>query len=270
MKSVTTRVGGGWYFGLAVAVLSLSSVLAAAERKPNIRMTKSSADPTAATVDLFPAMDSGQIDARIIMQSSKQATVLLENKTDKPLNVRLPDAFVGVLAQAVGGGNPFGGGAGGVGGGQQAGGFGGNQFGGAGGAGGGALFNIPPQRVGEIRLAGVCLEHGKDEPRPTTKYVIKPLETFSNDPALREMLKLHAENKIDQRVAQAAAWHIASKMSWEQLAAKQVKRIGQVPQPYFSPQELRAAVQLVSAAKTAAEKTAPAGSASSGATAAAR
>jgi hypothetical protein len=106
-----------------------------------------------------------------------------------------------------------------------------------------------------LHARGVCLEHGKEEPRPSVKYEIKPVEAFSKDPALYEMLKLFGDKKINQRVAQVAAWHIASKMSWEQLAAKQLKRIGQEPQPYFSQQELRAAMQLVEAAKTiAAEK----------------
>src|SRR5205823_5736085 len=83
-----------------------------------------------------------------------------------PLNVRLPDAFVAVLAQQGGGRDPFGGGQGGTGGqgGQQSGGMGGGQQGGQGGGGQG-FFNIPAQRVGELHVAGVCLEHGKEEPR---------------------------------------------------------------------------------------------------------
>jgi hypothetical protein len=98
------------------------------------------------------------------------------------------------------------------------------------------------------------MEHGKEEPRPSVKYVIKPVEAFSKDPVVYQTLKLFAEKKINQRVAQAAAWHVSSKLTWEQLAAKEIKRIGQVPQPYFSPQELRAAMQLVEAAKIEAEK----------------
>jgi hypothetical protein len=245
-----------WQVWAVVACLAPSFALAA-DRKPNIRITKPSVDRSAEVVDLFPAIEAGKIDAKLIMISSKQATVLIENKTKQPLNVRLPDAFVGVLAQAGGVNDPFGGG--GQGGGQQAGGMGGGGFGG----GQGGFGNVPAERVGEIRLAAVCLEHGKDEPRPSIKYDLKPVEAFSKDPALHAMLKLFGEKKINQRVAQAAAWHLASKMSWEELSAKQIKRIGQGPQPYFSPQELRAAWQLVEAAKTAAEKR-PADSSKSG------
>jgi hypothetical protein len=222
--------------------------LLAADRKPNIRITKPSMDPSAESLDLFPAMDAGKVEVKLIFSSSKQATVLVENKTKQPINVRLPDAFVGVLAQAQN--DPFGGNNQN---GQNQVGGGGGQFGGQQGGQQG-FFNIPAERVGEVRLAAVCLEHGKDEPRPAVKYVIKPVEAFSKDPALYQMLKLFGAKKINQRVAQAAAWHISSKMSWEQLAAKDVKRIGQPPQPYFSQQELRAAMQLVDAAKSEAEK----------------
>jgi len=231
-----------------VACLATSFALGA-DRKPNIRISeKSPVDPAAESLELFPAMESGKVDVKLILMNSKQATVLIENKTNQSINVRLPEAFVGVLAQA---GDPFGGG-GGQQGGQQQGGFGGQQGGGGGQQGG--FFNIPAERVGEVRVPGVCLEHGKDEPRPSTKYELKPVEAFSKDPALYQMLKLFGEKKINQRVAQAAAWHISSKLTWEQLAAKQIKRIGQSPTPYFSQQELRAAMQLVEVAKSEAEK----------------
>ena len=231
----------------AVVICLASSFAWAADRKPNIRITgKSSMDPSAESMELFSAMEAGKVGVRLIAMNSKQATVLIENKTKQSINVRLPEAFVGVLAQ---GGDPFGGG------GQQGGGQNQQQgFGGQQGGGGGAAFNIPAERVGEVRVAGVCLEHGKDEPRPSVKYELKPVEAFSKDPALYHMLKLFGEKKINQRVAQAAAWHISSKMSWDQLAAKQLKRLGQGPQPYFSRQELRAAMQLVEAAKTEAAK----------------
>jgi hypothetical protein len=238
-----------WQVWAVVACLAPSFVWAA-DRKPNIRITKASADPNAETMELFPAMEAGKLDVKLILMNSKQATVLIENKTKQGINVRLPEAFVGVLAQAN---DPFGAGGGNQGGQNQQFGGGGGQFGGGGGQQGG-FFNIPAERVGEVRVAGVCLEHGKEEPRPAIKYELKPVEAFSKDPVLYQMLKLFGEKKINQRVAQAAAWHISSKMSWEELAAKQIKRLAGPPQPYFSEQELRAAFQLTAAAKTAAEE----------------
>ncbi len=237
-----------WQVWMVVACLAPSFAWAA-DRKPNIRITKASADPNAETMELFPAIEAGKVDVKLIVMNSKQATVLIENKTKQGINVRLPDAFVGVLAQ-----DPFGGGGQQGGGQNQQFGGGGGGFGGQGGGQQGGFFNIPAERVGEVRVAGVCLEHGKDEPRPAIKYELKPVEAFSKDPVLYQMLKLFGEKKINQRVAQAAAWHISSKMSWEELAAKQIKRLAGPPQPYFSQQELRAAFQLTAAAKTAAEE----------------
>jgi hypothetical protein len=250
-----------WCVVAAVAVVVVPALWGAEGKKPTIRITKPSADPNAESLELFAGMEAGKVGAEIILKDSKEATIFVENKTNKPLNVRLPDAFVAVLAQQGGGGRGGGGqGGGGGGGGQQSGGFGGGGGGGGfgggggGGQGGGGFFNLPPERVGAIKLAGVCLEHGKAEPRPNVKYVVKPVEAFSTDPALREMLKLFGQQKINQRVAQVAAWHIASKMSWQELAAKQVRHIGRAPTAYFTQQEIAAAMRLVDVAKAEAAK----------------
>ena len=233
----------------ALAIFLTPALLFAAERKkPLIKLTKPSYDPDAESVELFAGIESGKIKVQVILKNSKKATVLIHNITKKPLNVKLPDAFVAVLAQGpFGGGDDFGGGGGGQN--QQ---FGGGQFGGGGQQGGG-FFNVPAERVGAVKVAGVCLEHGKKEPRPSVKYVIKPVEVFSKDPVLKEMLTLFSQNRINQRVAQAAAWHIASKMSWQQLAAKRIKRLGQSDRPYFNQRELFYAVRLVNAAKAAVQ-----------------
>ena len=144
-------------------------------------------------------------------------------------------------------------GGGGQGGGQQQqGGFGGQQAAAAASKAGSSTF--PAERVGEVRVPGVCLEHGKDEPRPSIKYELKPVEAFSKDPALYQMLKLFGEKKINQRVAQAAAWHISSKMSWDSWRPSRSSGSASRRQPYFSQQELRAAMQLVEVAKTEAEQ----------------
>ena len=92
----------------------------------------------------------------MILKNSKQGNVLIENKTDQPLTVKLPDAVVGVhvLKQGglgmgmsapgggAGGGMQTGQGSGGQssGGGMQGGGGGGMQ----GGGGGMGMFSIPP------------------------------------------------------------------------------------------------------------------------------
>jgi hypothetical protein len=187
--------------------------------------------------------------------------VIFKNKTKQPLRVQLPEAFAAspVLAQAgmVGGGGTTataggGGGAQSVGGGMSG-------FGGPGGVGaGGGFFNVPAEKVGRISVPLVCLEHGKKEPRAAIPYRIKPIEQFSSDPVLAALLTEFGKGKSDQRAVQAAAWHIADRMSWRELSAKQIERLSGPNEPYFSAAEIRRATDLASIARhAAAEQTQP-------------
>ena len=89
------------------------------------------------SVELFAAMEAGDIEVRYIPRDAREANVMIRNNTDRPLRIEMPEAFAGVpvLAQFGGGG--------GFGGGQQGGGFGGGgnqgQGGGFGGGGGGGF-----------------------------------------------------------------------------------------------------------------------------------
>ena len=82
----------------------------------------------AETVEMFSAIDQGQLEVKLIPKDSTLCNVLIENKTDKPLTVRLPDAFAGVPVMAQMGG--LGGLGGDMGGGR------GSSYGGGGGGGG--------------------------------------------------------------------------------------------------------------------------------------
>ncbi len=116
-------------------------------------------------------MKSGEIAVKFIAHNSCEGQLLITNKADQPLSVKLPDAFaaVPVLAQAVNApagnnGNHksynnnnnnnqnqgLGGGGGGIGGGGY--------------GGGGGAFDVPPEKTAKIKLETVCLEHGKKEP----------------------------------------------------------------------------------------------------------
>jgi hypothetical protein len=93
-------------------------------------------DPAAAEVELFDGIETGKLEVRVVPKNSFGGNVLIENKTDKPLTVKLPKAVIAVpkhLAQFGGGGM---GGMGGMGGGGM-GGMGGMGGGGMGGMGGG-------------------------------------------------------------------------------------------------------------------------------------
>ncbi len=205
-------------------------------------------NPQDETVDLFEAMEAGQIAVRFIPKDSTQGRVFIKNNSGKPLNVRLPEAFgaTQVLAQMGMGGMGMGGMGGGGGGGQGMG-------GGMGGGGGGGMFNVPAEKEGNFKVPCVCLEHGKAEPRAQMTYTIKPIQSFTTKPGVAEMLKDLGNYKIEQRAAQVAAWHLNNGMTWEQLAGKRIERGDGTSYSYFTPQELQAGMQIVEQALTAAE-----------------
>src|SRR5690348_15391418 len=50
-------------------------------------------NPADETVELFEAIEAGQIAVKLIPKDSTQGRVIIQNKTKKPLNVKLPEAF---------------------------------------------------------------------------------------------------------------------------------------------------------------------------------
>jgi len=140
-------------------------------------------------------------------------------------------------------------------------------MGGMGGMGnmGGGMFSVPPEKTKVVKVATVCLEYGKDEPSPRLPYRLVRLDTVSEDPALALIMTAMGRGEIPQRVAQAAAWHLASGRSWQQLAAEKIDHPGGVPDTrFFSLGELLAARRVVaiaaeqtSGSTAAAARTAP-------------
>jgi hypothetical protein len=204
-------------------------------------------------VDLFDAMKSGDIEVKFIAKNSRDGQLLVKNTTDQPLTVKLPEAFaaVPVLAQAAAGGGRTTGssrssnsknnnqnqGLGGGGGGYGGGGIGG-------GIGGGGAFDVAPEKVAKIKLETVCLEHGKKEPTAIVPYEIRPIETFTSDPQVQELCKLLGTGQLNQRAAQAAAWHLANHMTWEQLIDKKIHHLLGGDEIYFTADDIRAAMQI--------------------------
>ena len=223
--------------------------------------SSSSASNQAATAqvpqDVLAAEEAGLVEVKFIANDSRSAQVMVTNRSDRPLSLRLPDGFAGVpvlaqmgqqggggfgaggiggVSQSVGGGGM--GGMGGMGGGMGGGGMGGGM--------GGGPFSLPPERTRTIRVPTVCLEHGKRDPSPRVAYRMTALETFSSDPRLQEVMTALARGAISQQVAQAATWHVSSGLTWEQLAAEVIDMAGGVPDvPYFAPAELVAARRFV-------------------------
>ena len=239
-----------WLFGAAILLVPALAMAAGPRAK---------AAPLAQdSVEFFAAMEKGQIDVKVFPKDSTQCRILVANKTDKPLSVKLPDAFgaVPVLGQAAAGAAAGGGGAR-AGGSNQDQSMGGGMMGGGGMGGGGmggGMFNIAPEKVGQIKGSTVCLDHGKREPRPNVPYQLKPIEQVTDKPAVQELCRMVARGLLPQRAAQVAAWHLNNNMTWEQLAAKQWHFANGTTAPYFSPQELQTGMQAVAVANRLVEQ----------------
>lgn len=251
---------------LAVIAPSIHQTRAAGTDAASLA-TSNSVEPLA--VEFFDAVKAGQLDAKFIAKSDREARLLITNKAGQPLSVRLPEAFVGVpvLAQFGGGrggggfggrgGGGFGGGrtgGGGFGGGQQSvgGGFGGGGFGGVGG--GGGFFSVPPEQTVKLEMPVLCLDHGLRNPSSSKPYAIVPATDHLDRPAVVELLKGFGRGELNHAAAQAAAWYLNNDLSWQELAAKrQGTRRSPSRLPYFSADEIKAAMAYADEARRLAE-----------------
>ena len=263
--------------GLAIAIpaeLVAAEKLKSSFKKP---VKNPKFEPAAPQVDLFEAVDRGHVTVRLIPKSAKGGRVLIENKTDKPLTVKIPEAVAGVSIHSqianvqggnqgqvlfgldkVGAGNEqgpqqLGGGIGpALGEDQPAGnnpGFGPGQ--GIGGQGiGQGLFSIPAETVISLQFNSVCLEHGKPEPTSNSKYTLVPVSRISRDPVLYQLLVVVGAGKVDKQAAQVAAWHLANRMSFQELSVVTNTTVGSLTQtPDFTLDQITKAEQLVARAR---------------------
>lgn len=260
-------------FVVVCLVLSVSTAAVAASKQP---LRKLKHDSNIPPIELFDAIEQGLVETTVIAKNSHESNVFVTNKSDAPVSIQVPKAVVAVqvLKQffpggggATGNGRQAGGNTGGgaaqpVGGGMQGGGQmqGGNvgmngNGNGFQNQGGNGFFSVPAQKTVQVPLNTVCLAHGKPDPRQRMKYRLVKLEDYSNDPVLHETLKLFASGATETEAAQAAVWHLTDKMSWSDLKAKQIERIGLVPVPYFNEKHVDAAQNLVEQARERAQAT---------------
>jgi hypothetical protein len=224
---------------------------------------------TAQPVDLFDGVRDGQVDAKVVAINDHQARIFLTNNTERPLNIKLPEAFAAVpLAQfGGGGGGRAGGGGGGRSGGssrssssgssqsQSTGGGGGS----GGGGGGGGFFSVPAEKTSEIDMATLCLDHGLRDPSSSMPYKLVPAEDHIDRPAVVELLKAFGRGDLNPQAAQAAAWHLNNDLSWDELAAKKQGTIRSFNRPpYFSADEMKTAMAYSGAAESRAAEAAKA------------
>jgi hypothetical protein len=281
MRGVFSLVGPARLAVVAVVVLG-STALWASERIKGVGPF----DPQAETVELFSAVEQGQLEVKLIPRDSAECRVLITNKTDKPLNVALPEALAGVPVaaqigpgpdifqpggnnrnnanngpQRLGIGNPLGNNLWGNQG-NQGNRFGNNRWGNQ----GNQLFNVPggnnqmpgpgnvlpgagmpnfapfsvaPENVAQLKLRSVCLDYGKPTPRPKMHYELKPIESVSDKAEVQELCRMLGQGQVSQQAAQAAAWHLANGMTWEQLAGlRRVFALARISEPYFTQAQL--------------------------------
>ena len=136
---------------------------------------------------------------------------------------------------------------GGMGGGM--GGMGGGMGGMGGGGMGGGFFNVGPEKVGKIKVTTVCLEHGKKDPNSRMTYRVVPIETFVKDASVVELCKMVGRREIPQNAAQAAVWHMANGLSWQELASKdRIRHLDGSVEKFFSITEMQLAFRIATEA----------------------
>lgn len=260
---------------LAIVVVAPAGIGTVTDaREPQVAARSVVVSTSAVPPTVLEAEAQGIVSVKYIANDSRSAQIIVTNKTRRPATLRLPAAFAGVpvLAQmgmGGGGGQMAGFGAGGIGAQPQTagggGGLGNQGMNGMGGGGGGA-FSIPPEKTRVFRVTTVCLEHGKPEPSSRYPYQLSALDSFSTDPKLAVVLESLGRGELSQKVAQAAAWHIANGLSWERLAAEKIDHAGGVPdEPYFTQAELLAAHRAVAIATRQAADRQPAAASSASA-----
>ncbi|MGB9619562.1 MAG: hypothetical protein ACPL7K_04030, partial [Armatimonadota bacterium] len=69
------------------------------------KATSNQEKATPPAVDLFAAMEQKLVEVKVIAKDSTECNIVIRNKSDKPLSIRMPETFAGVpvLPQFAGG-----------------------------------------------------------------------------------------------------------------------------------------------------------------------
>lgn len=201
-----------------------------------------------ARVPVFDAIESGQLDVRVVARHAHQLTILLHNTSDQPLAIELPGIFaaVPVLPEQEGSSRPATQ--------PQSLGIGyssatirkvapaGNaQAWGAVNSGG--VLSVGPGRIVRRTLRSVCLEYGSPEPTSKDKYRLARIKDVQSNENVSQLLGYLREDS--HRVIQLAAWHLNNKMSWQQLSTIRIPSLPGRPGGAFTQRELQTAYRLV-------------------------
>lgn len=224
-------------------------------------------------IDLYVAVAEGAVEARVIARDAYHLRVFLKNPGKETVRLQMPaviaarpvdlaaaqDPAKQNLAQqnffnpgANNGGNSFG--TGSQGGGKTQAVSGPPPFGITNNAsnnqqGQNNVFAIPPDSTREFRVATVCVEHGKPNPRSMVKYELVRPEEVGVGPELADALVSYGRGESDQDAMQAAAWHLANGKTWGELRKMSRMTAVNAQSPVFTSQELAAARRLVEASQ---------------------
>lgn len=194
-------------------------------------------------VEFFAALDSGEIQAMVVPQSFSLLTLRVQNQTPNALTVRLPDSLAALPAarrraqeqllqhglppslahsypspQGSSQGLGF----------SLAGPWADQRAGTP--AASTAIprghqdtqtprtWSLAPGEMVQLQVPCFCLEYGRPDPSRHIPYQLVPLQDLNRQPAVAELLQRFGQGSVDQRVAQLAAWHLASGVPWPMLA----------------------------------------------------
>jgi hypothetical protein len=235
--------------------LFLAAAKPAANREPYI-------DRAAPVVALFDGIDRGLLEVRVAPKFGFEPDLFLTNSHNRPLTVAFPKAAALVheptLLASGGGenGSGFGGGGQGMGGAfvphrSATGRFhvssdGGNLPAGS------KVCTIRPGEAMQLTIAAVCLEQGKPDPRPGMHYRLERLETVTSNRVLISLLENNDARTTGRMPLQAAAWHLADSLSWQQLRSLMVHHAGDGSRPLFTRRHLAAGKKLAALARNEA------------------
>ncbi len=218
-------------------------VSAGAEERAAPYVPDQSAPPE--PVELFAAVEAGQIEVGIVPADHTKSTIRVKNAAEYPLEVRLPEAFVGEpvvenwrdyggRTQAVGGGIPT------------------ESPGEKPEEAGPRTLVVPPGEERSLEAVTVCLDPGLPDPRPEIPYRLRPIEGHARNPALCELCAMLGREKINQKAAQAAAWFLDDGIPWPMLAAMRTRSGRGRTEAMFSAGEIRLGRKLAAEAIRAA------------------
>jgi hypothetical protein len=89
------------------------------------------------------------------------------------------------------------------------------------------------------------------------EYKIVPLQRVTKNSQIIELCRMVGAKEVPQNAAQAAAWHLTDRLSWEELAAKDrfYSKLTGAREKRFSAKEIALAARIVTEAGNRVKRT---------------